>query len=211
MRVVGHIGCCLVAMATCHSIAFACSPRPPAKTAEEVRQRARDSFSAADAVVDAKVVMAANTDPTIDGVMPLTVLETLRVWKGETAEIVPVISLSTCDTLLGRKGARHRVLLTRVNDHLFTVSGPLNDQPAADGTTFNQEIDRLIGNQRPKDFVGVYGSAPVATASLPDSQKIESPWLINKWTTMLLGIVVAALSSIATWFLVRRKSPATGS
>ena len=152
MRAFNRLAAGLIGFAACGSAALACSPAPPARTPVEIRELAKRSYAAADAVVDASVDMAANTDPALMGAMPLAVLKPIKVWKGNVSELFGVIELSSCDTLFDRKGSRYRILVSRVNDSLFTVDMAVNGLSASDQNAFDQEIDRLVGDQRPNDF-----------------------------------------------------------
>ncbi len=210
MRAFGQLTAGLIGFMACGSAALACSPAPPARTPVEIRELAKRSYAAADAVVDASVDMAANTDPALMGTMPLAVLKPIKVWKGNVPELFGVIELSSCDTLFSRKGSRHRILLSRVNDSLFTVDIGLNGLSAGDQSTFDQEIDRLAGEQRQVDFSGV-GWRNAADVKPRENQEIVGPRSpFEDRNILLAGLAVALISSIATWlavnFMARRAS-----
>lgn len=192
----------LIGFLACCSNALACSPAPPARTPVEIRELAKRSYTAADAVVDASVDMAANTDPALMGAMPLAVLKPFKVWKGNVSELFGVIELSSCDTLFNHKGSRYRILLSRVNDSLFTVDTGLNGLSAGNQSTFDQEIDRLVGDKRPDDFSGV-GWQNAAHVKPFQNRKMVGPRSpFEDRSILLAGLAVALISSIATWLAV---------
>ena len=209
MRAFSQLAAGLIGFVACGSAAFACSP-DPARTPVEIRELAKRSYAAADAVVDASVDMAANTDPALMGAMPLAVLKPIKVWKGNVSEPFGVIQLSNCDTLFNRKGSRYRILLSRVNDRLFTVNIGLNGLSAGDQSTFDQEIDRLVGDQRPDDFSGV-GWPNAADVKPSQDKEIVGPRSpFEDRSILLAGLAVALISSIATWLAVNfmaRRTP----
>lgn len=191
--------------------ALACSPPVPPKNPEELRQGAEQSFADADVVVDAVVKMPANTDSQLMGVMPFAGLETTKVWKGEVGHMFGVIGISLCDIPLTRQGARYRILLTRVDDHLFTVNASMNGLDLRDRAAFDQEIDRLVGNRRPLEFARVgYAGAPISPDGSHIAFLVDPPSPFQNRTVQLAGLAIFILSSLATGLFLRTTKQTTG-
>ncbi|RYF16313.1 MAG: hypothetical protein EOO77_12565 [Oxalobacteraceae bacterium] len=130
------------------SPSVACSFVRKTMTLPQVRQKARDNFRRASAVIDAEVVapMAFGRDWK-PGLIPLAYLKPTKIWKGRVQhDNVPIIYLTSCDIGLRTKGERLRLLL--IGEGVFRADQSLNGGGSGDLSTYNAEIDRLVGKRR---------------------------------------------------------------
>lgn len=192
------------------SAALACSP-PPSLSEANIRAFARASYNRADVIVDASVDMAANTDAQLTGAVPLSVLKTERVWKGNTKDLFGIIALSSCDAVFDQKGARYRLLLRRVKDELFTADIVENGIAADNISPFNDEIDRLVQNRRSAGYSNVGQIADRVPVSAAGAGRDVSPsaFSISKLALLIAVAASAVLSSMATFLAMRKQGTGT--
>ncbi|MEI5687775.1 hypothetical protein [Sphingomonas kyungheensis] len=153
---------CLSAMLA-SSTGSACSFAHRKLTSAQTRQQARDDFKRASAVIDAVVVEPMKFGPDWKpGLTPIAYLKALKVWKGHVGqESVPVVYINSCDIGLKRKGERLRILLT--GDGVFRADQGKNGGGIVDLTTYQAEIDRLVGRQRLPALFHFAGAIPTPT------------------------------------------------
>lgn len=132
---------------------LACSPLLEPLTETQIRGRALEAYAQATAVIDAEVVVPMYMEPDVpEGLIPFAVLEVIGVFKGdiEIGDLVGVVFASTCDVSLETPKQKVRILLTGGAGLLRADQG-INGT-YLDGPAFDQEIDRLVGHARPKDY-----------------------------------------------------------
>lgn len=130
-------------------------------TAQQVRQKARDNFRRASAVIDAKVVLPMRFGQDWKaGLTPIAYLNPTRIWKGRVQHYdVPIIYLTSCDIGLRTKGERLRILLT--GEGVFRADQGMNGGGSGDLATYNAEIDRLVGKRRSAALAHSPGARPL--------------------------------------------------
>ena len=141
----------------------ACSFTHRKLTSAQVRQHARDDFKRASAVIDAVVVEPMKFGPEWKpGLTPTAYLKVLKVWKGHVGqELVPIVYITSCDIGLECKGERLRILLT--GNGVFRADQGMNGGGIVDLSTYQAEIDRLAGGQRPSTLMHFPGAIPPPT------------------------------------------------
>lgn len=81
------------------------------------------------------------------GLTPISYLRISKTWKGRIQKDGgPIVYLTSCDIGLTAKGEKLRVLLT--GEGIFRADQGMNGGGIVDLTTYNAEIDRLVGQRR---------------------------------------------------------------
>jgi hypothetical protein len=127
------------------SAALACSPVNLHQTNAETLTAARDAFRSATAVIDAVVVEEAKE---IGG---RVILRAVQVWKGPPEQIFLVQARDSCDIDYWERGSRLRLVLNG-NSGNYWATQRYNGVQVGNPEVFGRELDRLIGNRRPRGF-----------------------------------------------------------
>lgn len=138
----------------------ACSFAQQKLTAAQVRQKARNDFRRASAVIDAEVVAPMRFgEDWKPGLTPIAYLQASKVWKGRVErDSVPIVYITSCDIGLVTKGEKLRILLT--GNGVFRADQGMNGGGVAELRTYNAEIDRLAGQRRPSAMAHFPGTLP---------------------------------------------------
>lgn len=141
-----------ILLGTCAAPALACQPPIPGRefTNAEVDREAAHLIQQSDAIIDATVVKL------LDGEV---MLQALHVWKGPNLRHWRVTDLH-CGTAFPLPGESVRVLLRRDGPHNWDPVDPSLGGRLVYPVRMELAIDRLLGSQRPKDFVFIHDAVP---------------------------------------------------
>ena len=131
---------------------LACQPPVPSAefTDAEVDREAAQLIQQSDAIIDATVV------ELLDGEV---MLQALRVWKGPNLRHWRVTDVH-CGTAFPLPGESVRVLLRRDGSRNWDPVDPSLGGRLVYPVRMERAIDRLLGSQRPKDFVFIHDAVP---------------------------------------------------
>ena len=91
------------------------------------------------------------------GVVPAAYLRVIKTWKGEAADdLIIVVYRSSCDVSLEEDGQKMRILLS--GDGVYWADQGMNSAMGGHQADFNAAIDRLVGNERPVNFISFPGA-----------------------------------------------------
>lgn len=149
-------------VASTSSPGWACSFEDKTLTKDQIAFEATKAFERASLVVDAEVIMPMTTEMT-PGSLPAAMLRVIKTWKGKADDEVFVVYLSSCDIALEQSGQKMRILLN--GEGVFRAYQSMNWGIGGDQADFNAAIDRLIGSERPVNFI-----VPGAIDELPPAE-----------------------------------------
>jgi|TARA_Y100000310_G_scaffold55535_1_gene50897 hypothetical protein len=137
--------------------AWACSFVPKSLTKDQIAAEAQSAFERASLIVDGELVEPMAMDENGWGAVPAAYLRVIKTWKGKAAsETIIVVYRSSCDVSLEEDGQKMRILL--LGDGVYWADQGMNSALGGHQADFNAAIDRLVGNERPANFVSFPGA-----------------------------------------------------